>query len=566
MIRNALRILALALGAVHTTVAVLKQSFNEDGINYLDLGDAIMRGDWEMAVNGIWSPLYSALLGCVLALFKPGIHWEFPAVQITNFLIYAIALVCFEFFWNQLTSRYQKQMQTDFIGFDATQFMILGYSLFIWSSLNMIEMWSVSPDMLVAALVYLAAGLFVRLSSSPDSVSAAVLLGVTLGVGYLAKAAMMPLGLVCVVLTLIIAGDKRMRLRRLAISASGFLIISAPLVVAISLEQGKPAFSDIGRFTYLKHVNEMPYPNFQSKLVDLKGTPLTPPRQIHESPPVYEFAYPVGGTYPMAFDPGYWTSGLQPTVTVSKQLRAVTTNLMAYFDLFVRTQGGFLAIVALLAIMSLTQSIRKRSIDLELMLILWALAALGMYSLVNVTSRYIAPFTILIWSGFLSLITLPDRQHCRTLLGIGAPLLVAFLWINIAAMNLEGLAGVAGFTPLSESGTQQNQFSDGHQTDHPVVAEILISKGLKRGDNIGFIGYSYTEYWARLARLKIVAEIQPQDVEDFWDAGSDIQQDVLSAFAAAGVTAVVAAPLQSKSVPVGWESVGQTGYLLYPIQ
>jgi len=194
------------------------------------------------------------------------------------------------------------------------------------------------------------------------------------------------------------------------------------------------------------------------------------------------------------------------------------------------------------------------------------LAALGMYSLVNVTSRYIAPFTILIWSGLLSLITLPDRQHCRTLLGIGAPLLVAFLWINIAAMNLEGLAGVAGFAPLSESGTQQNQFSDGHQTDHPVVAEILISKGLKRGDNIGFIGYSYTEYWARLARLKIVAEIQPQDVEDFWDAGSDIQQDVLSAFAAAGVTAVVAAPLQSKSVPVGWESVGQTGYLLYPIQ
>ncbi len=155
MIRNALRILALGLGAAHTTVAVLKQSINEDGIGYLDMGDALMRGDWDMAINGIWSPLYAAFLGLVLKLFDPGIRWEFPAAQITNFIIYALALICFEYFWRQLTARYRQQVnsQPDSVGFDSTAFMVLGYSLFIWSSLNLIEIWAVTPDMLVAALV-----------------------------------------------------------------------------------------------------------------------------------------------------------------------------------------------------------------------------------------------------------------------------------------------------------------------------------------------------------------------------------------------------------------------------
>jgi hypothetical protein len=321
-----------------------------------------------------------------------------------------------------------------------------------------------------------------------------MLLGVTLGVGYLAKASMMPLGLVCLLLTLVFAGTVRVRLRRLALSASGFLLVAAPLLTAVSLEHGKPTFSDVGRFTYLKHVNEMPYPNFQPVLGELKGRALHPPRRIHESPPVYEFAHPIGGTYPMAFDPGYWTSGLQPTVTLPGQLRAIATNLMAYFDIFVRSSGGFLAIAALLVLLSFPRPTRSGSMKPEIVLLLWALAALGMYSLVFVEGRYIAPFIILFWSAPLSLVALPNRQHFRSLLRFGATLLVAFIWINIGALNLEGFAGVTGFTPLSESGAQQNQFSAGHATDHVAVAEGVLANGLESGDEIGFIGYSFSAY------------------------------------------------------------------------
>jgi hypothetical protein len=101
-----MRLLAVGLGAAHTTVAVLQQSMNEDGIGYLDMGDAWFRGDWEMAINGVWSPLYSWILGAVIAVFEPSTRWEFPAAQITNFAIYIAALFCFEFFWRELRARH----------------------------------------------------------------------------------------------------------------------------------------------------------------------------------------------------------------------------------------------------------------------------------------------------------------------------------------------------------------------------------------------------------------------------------------------------------------------------
>lgn len=564
-LRGGMRFLALTLGAAHTAVAVMQQSMNEDGIDYLDMGAAYVRGDWEMAVNGIWSPLYSWILGVVIHVIEPSPRWEFPTVQITNFFIYALALLCFEYFWGELTKRRVSAGEAiqGTMSFHPAVWLVLGYSLFIWSSLNLIEIWAVNPDMCVAALVYLAAGLFIKLSQSPGSDSVAVRLGLVLGLGYLAKAAMMPLAVMLILLTILIPAAGARRLRRLVIITVGFLAIAGPFMAALSSQYGKLTFSDVGRFTYLKHVNEMPYPNFHGALDRLAGEPVHPPRRIFDNPAVYEFAEPVGGTYPMSYDPGYWTEGLSPKVEVAQQARAIATQLMAYFDLFFRAQGGFTAIALLLLLASARAGQTAKASVIGPLLSVWAISAFGLYSLVNVTSRYIAPFVVVFWAGLLGPMRLPDALQCRRLAHASGALLILFVWINITALNLEGLAAMTGFSPLSESGSQASQFSDGHSADHPAIAEALLAQGLEPGDEVGFIGYSFSAYWARLARLRIVAEIHPEDMADFWAADTERQHHVLQAFAGTGIKATISEPIGSGSPPPGWEQIGGTGYLLH---
>src|ERR1035441_3965072 len=63
-----------------------------DGISYLDMGDAILRGDWGMAINAYWSPLYPCLQGLALRVFKPSAYSEFAVLYFVNFLTYLFAL------------------------------------------------------------------------------------------------------------------------------------------------------------------------------------------------------------------------------------------------------------------------------------------------------------------------------------------------------------------------------------------------------------------------------------------------------------------------------------------
>ena len=98
-VRILFRCMAIALGLLHAYAAIQKQSMNADGIAYLDIGDAYFRADWVNAINPVWSPLYSWIIGLVNFIFRPAMQWEIPTVHIVNFIIYLFALASFEFMW-----------------------------------------------------------------------------------------------------------------------------------------------------------------------------------------------------------------------------------------------------------------------------------------------------------------------------------------------------------------------------------------------------------------------------------------------------------------------------------
>ena len=126
------------------------------------------------------------------------IQLEFQLVHLVNFVIYLGALASFVYFWKQL-DQYRKSRELkgeQWVSFPDWTWTALGYLLFIISSLQWIEIWAVTPDMLMSIFVYWAAAVLVKLRIEDGSLKTYLALGAVLGLGYLAKAIAGPADLV----------------------------------------------------------------------------------------------------------------------------------------------------------------------------------------------------------------------------------------------------------------------------------------------------------------------------------------------------------------------------------
>jgi hypothetical protein len=85
-----------------------------DGISYLDMGDALVRGDWSMGINAHWSPLYPLLLGLALKSVRPSPYSQFTLVHVVNFLIYLFTLFSFHDLVNTLISSVRQRLANQY--------------------------------------------------------------------------------------------------------------------------------------------------------------------------------------------------------------------------------------------------------------------------------------------------------------------------------------------------------------------------------------------------------------------------------------------------------------------
>ena len=99
-------------------------------------------------------------------MFRPGLYREFPVIHALNFLIYVLSLFSFHYFLTGFIGRISgggisggdREAGSAF----GIGWLCLGYSLFLWSSLAMISLGVVNPDLPVSAVLYLAGGILVR--------------------------------------------------------------------------------------------------------------------------------------------------------------------------------------------------------------------------------------------------------------------------------------------------------------------------------------------------------------------------------------------------------------------
>jgi len=534
--------LALVLGASQAWAT--RFTMNPDGISYLDMGDAYWRGDWHMAINAYFSPLYSWILGFFMKVLRPSPYWEYPLAHLVNFLIYLAALGCFEFFLrNFIRSRRhsaESARKQGNVTLPEWGWWILGYALFIFASLQLITLCLITPDMCVAAFVYLLSALILQIQAGTGTPRTVMFLGILLGLAYLAKAVMFPLALVFIAVAACCAGNVRQGVRYAAIAGFGFLLIASPFITVLSRSKHRVTFGDSGSIAYEVYVNGVD--QFVPTSSELKH----PVNKIYDTPPTYEFGGPIGGTYPLWYDSTYWHEGIRPYFDLAQQSRAIAASLVTYSRQFCSVFLQLNVTVALFVLYLIaphpSASLKRAWASWPLLVI--GLAAMGLYALVYAESRYFAPFIVLFWLAAFSGVHLP---HSRGL--------VRTIAVVVVAVSITSIAQTAWNTPSEAPST----------ADYYRLATALRDYGITRGSKLAVIG---TEpfgksgaFSARLARAQIVAQIRSSDL--FWAAPAVTRAGILHALARAGAQTVLASDVPtSADLSTGWHRLGtSTDYI-----
>jgi len=560
--------IALLLGLVQAWAN--RFYMGNDGVPYLDMADAYLRGDWHTALNGYWNPLYAWLIGLDFMIFRPSPNWEYPVVELLNFGIYVLTVASFEYFLRGWLALRRE---------DEVAVRVIAYGLFLWSSLILIGVWTVNADMLVAACFYAVLGLLLRARDAETASSVTpILLGVTLAAGYYSKAVMFPLGLVMLLISWIV-----LRWRRALIAACVFGLLSAPLIAGVSRATGHLTFGDTGRLNYAWYVNGVAFRYWQGGPVQA-GQPQHPVRISLDSPRVYEF----GGdfpevTYPIHYDASHWYEGLRVWFDPRLLASAMRSNLEWTLNRLVRQGGGFLLGWGICFLLY-----KNKARILENLAATWpawsaSIAGILLYTAVHMETRLIGAFVVVLLLAAYTAIDVPGERLATGIVVVG------LLWAIVGSAGLtqgardrleRGIVANASGQPamgLQKPGAHPRdvlwQVTAGLQklglhTSNASwqAAAGLQELGLHANDKVGSVCWSNRKnvLWARLARAHIVAE--PDLDVDFWRLSEVDQRRVLMALVRSGASMAVSdeTPLDPTRA-VGWRQAGSTSYYAYSL-
>ena len=538
-----IRVTAWSFAVVAGILQVWSSRFyiEPDAVNYLDIASAYRRGDWLAAINGYWSPLYSWLLLVLKQIFRPSAYWESTFLHLLNFLLFLLALSCFEFFFGRFLSLLRVWFPVVPMEEDIPEWAwwVMGYAAFLLAALRLITLKNNTPDMALAAWLFLATGLLIQIALNEGRIFLYhAAFGIVLGAAYLTKSVMFPLSFLYICAGASARAGVRKPDWRGLVALFTFVLVSLPFITALSVKEGHFTFGETGRTAYFDQVTG---PSNESK-------PLHPMRKLSDQPSLYEYADSLRSTFPPWYDGSYWYAGVRFRFNLGNQLRAIGRSISSYFHI-VSTEKEWIAGWLFLAIFAadwLDQS--KRLFRLSF---LWmpSLAMLSLYALVLVEPRYVAvPLAIV---GIVLFASLPwPRITATRRLGTAV-----FLTIGITT----GITLIRGAIPDLAACL--------HPTPHVqwLAAKQLEHLGLAPGDRVAVLGHTtVADYWAQLAGLRIVADVPVEAVSSYWEASPEKRAEIAASLSALGVKAFVSAVRPPPSAE--WQPLGQTGYFVEILQ
>lgn len=606
-----------------------RYAVSPDGISYLDLSDAVVKGRWSELANLYWSPLYPFLVGVARLIGGTGAEREVPVMHALNVAAFLGMFAAFEY---SLKSVFALANATRGTILRGTWGVLAAYGLFGATALTMTPLELTTPDWLSNAAVLVALGAMLRLRESPGDRAAALALGVALGLGALAKSFMVPWALVCfVTLALALRRNARPALTRAMVAWALFVV---PWSAVLSHRAGRLTFGDAGRLTWAWYVNGVDTPSLG---IIPSGARMASTDAILPGVGVTGDA---PGTNPVWYDPARWNTLLRPELSVSQAaatLRVMTVTLLASFSVLI-----LLSVVIAVA----PTGSRRPFLERTAVVLVPCFAGFLGYAMVIVTARYVMAFTLasvlvtlaglplprrmkpamLLIGATIPIVLLafsptsafgfsfvtailaamlvgahvPTRHHITwkvvvslamvfslilfsprtpTLMRLAASLFAIALWALAArAIRLRrpvafargALTALALGTGLVLAGRVALRFvrdSDAAerafllQNPQWRIARELARHGIVPGTRIAVIGAPSESYWARTARLEIVASVPDWRVQAWWKMPDAWRDSLLAQFAEHGAQVAIATrPPPSGAPDSSWTPLAYRGW------
>jgi len=255
------------------------------------------------------------------------------------------------------------------------------------------------------------------------------------------------------------------------------------------------------------------------------------------------------GTYPPWYDPSYWHEGIVAHFDLAGQIRVLKDGAQTLFEIFRRS--GLVVGCLILYFVGGWKWSRVKDVARHWPLFAPAVVAFMIYLLTVVRARYLGAFIVLLWMGIFSGIRLRESQDSKRLIGCATLAMVTVMMITVSFMPVATALSRAGQLVKGSNPWPHVQYE---------VAEGLKSIGVEPGDKVASIGTSFKAYWARLAGVKIVAEIPSKEVANFWAADDSIKSQVIKTFATTGARVVVANKVPGIVSKGEWQRMGHTSY------
>ncbi len=529
LVRSATVWMAVCLVAGAADAFIGRHAMNPDGISYIDIARTAVLAGPRGLINGYWSPGYPALIAAALRVTRPLPAAEFPVVHALNFAIFAASLWA----WHALLQSWINEPSYHGSRWDRTrQAQIpLGFGIFILMTLAATPLSLVTPDLAVLGTTLLIALWYQRLRTSADW-TAALLLGASCALGFWMKTVMFPIGASLLVLLLLFPPPiPRARAKVLA-AVAAWLVLSAPLIVLVSIKVGRPSYGETGRVNYASYVlREIPVDEetrYNPALVH-------PPRVLLAHPHIIEFGTPITATYAIHFDQAYWAEGSPVRVALGPQVRALAKSTLEYARQWLFEYPVVLAALIGLAVFYRAPR-RDASTFAAYVLVYWGAAWLALYAAIHVETRLTAP-------AFLLLAALLARR-----LSLGASPRAAFA---VSAV-------LAGFVVVKTGGqgwTIAQQLRDPAVPPYLELAGALGELGLTPGSQIAVVGTrdAYQAAYAHAAGLRVVAEIF--DADGGLEMTNAEMDTVRATLARAGIRAIVRTAGPLPGADSGWRSI-----------